>query len=131
MVALDHVAQGLDGQQRLPVAGVHVPDLPLGHRDERLAMHAILPRKQPPVHSAAQQPRLEAGLAIARDDAPLAERAPVRPVFLDDADGAVRDVPQAEEPGEEPSDQREAQDDEGRADRQHGFVTEWEIHRCG
>ena len=56
-------------------AGVVIGDFAFANDDERFFMNAVLPRIQPEVNTAPQEPGLQTGLAISRDDLAFAQRA--------------------------------------------------------
>ncbi len=55
-------------------------------------MNAVLPRIQPEVDTAPQEPGLKTGLSITGNDLTLAERAFAAPELFNDADVRVRNV---------------------------------------
>src|SRR5205823_9645905 len=97
VVAVDHAAERLAGLQRLTVAGVHVADLALRHRDQRDLVDAVLPAPVTQVEAAAEQVGLQARLVVQGDDAAIGHRPLARPQLLNDADAVVGDVAQTQQ----------------------------------
>jgi hypothetical protein len=95
VVALDVLAQRLAGRERLAVAGVDVSDLALRDSDEPGFVDRVLPAPIAEMHAAAKQRRLEAGLAIERDNLTSRDRALGRPELFNDSYRVVRDRAQA------------------------------------
>src|SRR6476469_4109081 len=87
----------LNRLERHAVARIHIRHLAFSDDDERLLMNAVLPRIQSEVNTAAQEPGLEAGFAVARNDLAFMARALAAPDFVDDADLRVRNVNDSEQ----------------------------------
>jgi hypothetical protein len=90
VVGLEVRGEGLCGFQRAAVPREDIADLPLRDRHHRHDVDRVLERHEP-VQSAAQDVRLEAGLAGQSDQARL-DRATTRPALLDDSDALVGSV---------------------------------------
>jgi len=90
--------------ERLAVAGEDIADLALRNGHQRLAVDAVLERKEEMI-AAAQQSGLEAGLAVERDQA-AGDRAVAAPQFLDGRDAAIADIADATRSNEQDDDDR-------------------------
>src|SRR6476619_2999193 len=97
VIRVNGATERLNRLERHAVARIHIRHLAFGDDDERFLMNAVLPRIQSEVNTAAQEPGLEAGFAVARNDLAFTERTFAAPDFFDDADLRVRYVDDSEQ----------------------------------
>jgi hypothetical protein len=106
------------GRERQAVAGEDVADAALGNGHQGLQVQAVLERKEE-VHAAAQDFRLEAGLAVQGDDAG-GDGALAAPQLLHHGGAIVGDV--ADRPRQDEQDQQASQADHQRPGRPLNYL---------